>query len=98
MIFLSIFRIIRLYSNIADAFCNWLEGLKDSVTENTTIIPHARLLILPTQDKNGKTEFKWLAYLAEVWQIPDKNIKERIELAEKFEIAGQKLFLDCNGV
>ena len=75
-----------------------MKELKDSVTENTTIIPHTRLLILPSQDKNGKTEFKWLAYLAEVWQIPDVDVKERIELAEKFEIAGQKISLDCNGI
>lgn len=88
----------RRREDIADAFCCWLEELKNSVTENTTIIPHARLLILPSQDKNGKTEFKWLAYLAEVWQIPNIEVNERIELAEKFEIAGQKLLLDCNGV
>jgi hypothetical protein len=81
--------------DIAEAFCAWLGELKK--TSEETIIPHARLLILPEKNKKGIQEFIGLAYLAEIWQMKELNKAAKEEFAKKSILPGQKLLLTAEG-
>ena len=77
--------------DIEKSFCSWLKELKKTLTDQT-VIPHARLLILP-EEKNGIQEFIGLSYLAEVWQNSKWQKEEKENYAKKFFLPGQKLRL-----
>ena len=90
----------RRQKDIAEAFYKWRIDLKSKAENPPVggFIPHAQILVPPQGniDENEagdgnpevavrkKVIFKWLAYLSEIWNVPQLSIEEKRELADKF--------------